>query len=325
MNGVVPVSPEEPLPVIEGSVECMRSLETPEDVDFSCIYVIDTEDAEEDDNVEFLQRVEDDRVEVVVREPGEGRRAAAINRGLEEMEDPDHVAVFDVDTRVEEDFLEEAMRGFEEDVVFVTGPRRILNPDTNTVTKAVDTEFQFFSDMQRMLGKLRGFNHANGLIGMLDADYLMEERLETGLLCSDTEFSERAYSDGKRMKMIPQMEIGEQAVTTSRDLYSQKLRWMTGAVEGLQRYTVQMARDAHPRVALTWFLTMVLPFFAAVFSPLTFGYAAVRYGKNPGEAVHRGLGFFILAWVISFAGAEALAKNLSGRRVKWKVPEREKM
>lgn len=319
---IVPVAPSEPLAVVERSVDSLTALRVPDDATMDIIYVIDTHDADSDGRVTMLQERGD--VETVVREPGEGRRAGAINAGLDHAGRRDRVALFDVDSRPEQDFLAETLPAFADDTYFVTAPRSIVNADTNTITRMIDTEFRFFTDMQRLLTRGEGFFHANGLIGVLDGDYLRETRLDPDRLCADTDVSERAYADGKHARMVRGTSVGEQAVTTLDDLYSQKQRWLQGAIEGLRYHTrPMMSTSVDQRITFSWLLTMIAPFFAALFSPLAFGYAAVRYGTRPVEAVHRGVGFFMLTWIVSVAGAGAILKNMSGTGVDWTVPQRE--
>lgn len=325
IGGVIPVAPTEPLDIIERSVDCMRGLDAPDGYTFTCTYVIDTEDAETDERVAFLREEADDRIGVVVREPGIGRRAAAINRGLDEIPDAAYVAVFDIDTRVDPDFLATALDRFGDDTVFVTGPRTIINAEDSLVTRTVDTEFTFFRDMQVLLGDGGGFTHANGLIGVLDGPYFQENRMHTGLQCADTDFSERAYADGKRTVIDDAVVVREQAVTNAGDLYRQTVRWMGGAVEGLRDHARPMlaGRGIPLRVRVTWLAALLLPFFAALFSPLAAVYALLRFGRRPVEAVRRIPGAFLFCWLVSLAGLVALWKMGTGRGIGWETPDRD--
>ncbi len=319
---IVPVAPAEPYTVIDRSVDALTGMAVPDGADLTILYVVDTEDADTDDRIDRLERNGD--VEVLVREPGEGRRAGAINSGLDHLGDMDRIALFDVDSRPDPAFLEKTLPRFAADTYFVTAPRDIVNADRNLVTRMIDTEFDFFTDMQRLLTRGEGFFHANGLIGVLDGAYLQRERLNQDLLCADTDFSERAYRDDRHARMVRDTYVGEQAVTNMRDLYSQKQRWLQGALEGLRYHTRGMATASIPaRVKVTWLLTMVAPFLSALFSPLALGYAAVRYGRTPGEAVKRGVALFLLTWVVTLAGVMAVLKNASGRGVDWTVPQRD--
>lgn len=329
INFVVPVAPFEPIGVIEKSVESLTDHDISKDLVKSIIYVIDVdEDIETDERVSYLREETPESVKTIARTSNDGRRAGAINRALEEMETPEYIAIFDIDSRPGPEFIDSCVDQLEErDELFMsTCPRRILNRDRNFVSKMVEVEFDFITDMQLFLERQNGFNHFNGLISVMDADYLMEEKLDEGKICEDTDFTEKAYLDGKRPAINTGSYLGEQSVTGIKDLYNQKLRWMKGALEGLRYYSLPFFRSDLPfKVKSSWFSAMTTPFFAALLSPVAFLYS-LKLLYDSGDvvdSVEKGFALFFFTWLISFCGLVNIGKMLAGKGVEWKDSERE--
>lgn len=322
---IIPVAPTEPLHVIKQSVASLDDVIVPDGVAHRILYVIDTEDRTEDERISFL---EDGPAETVVRQPGTGRRAGAINAGLDAADDPDFVALFDIDSRPQPSFLTAAldtMQEHDDDVFLVSGPRRIVNADENFVTRMVDTEFTALVDMQRLLDRIGGFSHYNGLIGLLDADCLRNRPLNEAVMCEDFDFSTDMYTSGKRTELNPDLVIGEQAVTSLSQLFDQKRRWLTGAVEGVRDHATDMLRGRLPwRVKATWFTAVTLPFFSFLLSPLAplYGVRSLLAGEGLSVAAKRTAGFFIFSWLVTGAGIAALYRALTGKGVEWTPPDR---
>ncbi|MDY6778218.1 MAG: glycosyltransferase family 2 protein [Candidatus Nanohaloarchaea archaeon] len=323
---IIPVAPSEPLDVIERSVASLQALDIPEGYSFRAVYVIDTEDRENDERIPYLEE-QDDTIAALVREPGHGRRAGAINSGLDSIETPEYIALLDVDSRPPETFLTQSLHAMQEekDTVLVSGGRRIVNRDENFITKTAHAEFRLLSDLQFILDRKSGFCHFNGLIGLLDGAYLDEKRLDPSRTCEDVDFSERAYEDGKRVTMVPGMEIGEQAATNLRDLYSQKRRWVTGAIESLDRHFLMMMQsNVALRVKFLWTLSMISPFISFLISPFALLYS-LRFLSREEDRLDTPVltaGLFFYGWLVSIAGYDALYRYLTGEGVTWTVPER---
>lgn len=321
---IIPISQSEPLSVIRRSADHLRQLDRPQDYTLNILYAIDSSNPDSDERVTFL-REQEDPVQVLVRSPNNGPKAAAINDALEELDYPALVGLFDVDSRPSYDFLVQTLPAIQkEDVFLASGSRTILNSDTNSVTKMVDTEFSFLTDAQSVLHSSNGFCLFNGALGLLDGEYLQKKGFSTDVICEDTDLTNEAYQDGKRAVMVEDTTIGEQAPHSLTDLYPQKVRWMTGAVESLQRHRSMLtSRQCSLRVKLSWLIAMTMPFFAILFSPLTFLYTGLRYGRHPTEAISRGAAAAILMSVISASGISATWKSITDREISWDGPERQ--
>ncbi len=326
---LIPVSPYEPERIIRESVKSLKQLEMPEGLQKQLHYIIDTDKHPEDDErVEFLNEEASDEVNVVVRTTTRGRRAGALNEGLEQLEDPEYVAIFDIDSRPGKNFLKacKVQLDSSEEVFMSTCPRKILNPDRNFVTRLVDAEYDFLMDMQKLLDRTEGFNHFNGLIAVLDGQYLMEKGFDESRMCEDTDLTQRAYLDGKRPALNTESYVGEQAVTNFPDLYNQKLRWMNGAIEGLRHFTKPfISSNLSLKVKVSWFSAMAGPFFSALFSPFAFVHSAFKavLERRISTPLSRGVHLFIFAWFITFCGIVNIFRSITGKGVEWKASDRE--
>lgn len=329
VNFIVPVAPFEPKEIIERSVKALIGAESPEMYEKEIFYVIDTDKKPaEDERIQYLRQETPEEVKTISRTSNKGRRAGAINKALEEMSIPEYVAIFDIDSRPGEKFVKACIGQLEEEEKFFmsTCPRKIINGDQNFVTKMVEAEYDYLTDMQLLMDKTKSFNHFNGLISVIDGDYLEEEKLNESRMCEDTDFTQRAYLNGKRPAINTESYLGEQAVTSLSDLYSQQVRWMNGALEGVIHFSKPFLRSNLPvKVKLSWLSVMVLPFFAAVLSPL----ALIHTAKNifvTGEvlnSVEKGFALFCFAWFVSYCGAVNLFNLLLDREVEWTNSDRE--
>lgn len=329
VNILIPVAPFEPEEIIRKSVQSIKNVEVPENIEKEIFYIIDTDqDPEEDERITFLRNETSENVKTIVRTSNEGRRAGALNRGLEELEEPGYVAIFDIDSRPEKNFIKACVEQLESspEVFMSTCPREILNADQNFVTKLVSSEYDFLMSMQLLLQKTGGFNHFNGLISVLDGEYIKNKGLNEERMCEDTDFTQRAYLDGRRPAINNNSVVGEQAMTSFSDLYSQKVRWMNGAIEGLKYFSRPMlSGDLSLKTKASWFSAMTMPFFSAILSPLVVFYVVSKIltQGNIIEPISKGVYLFIFAWFISFCGVVNIVRLFTGRNIRWKDSERE--
>lgn len=324
---IVPVAPSEPLDVVKKSYGSLKSLDAPESLEKSIYYVIDSENPSNDERIDFI---EGKSPELIKRGSDEGRKASALNDALEVMKEPKYVVVCDIDSRPAENFLTECMEKLEskDDYFMASCPREILNKDRNIFTSIISTEFKFFEDMQRISNDGRGFNHFNGPIAVIDGSFAVENGFNEDVVCEDTYFTEKGYVEGQRAVMTMDTVVGEQAVTNLGDLYSQKVRWMAGAREGIENFTKPMIKSDNPiSVKLSWFSAMLLPFFAFLFSPLSllYGIRLMLDGRSPIGSLKAGVAGFFYSWFISFCGVVVLKKRIFGENVGWVQAQRENL
>lgn len=325
---VVPVASQEPIEVVNNSIRKVTDLEVPEGASFEFFYVMDVEELDKD-RLNGL-KTNDSRITLIEREPDDGKKAGAMNAALDTMDEPDYVALFDVDSRPDTDYIEECLKQLKQydDVFMVSGLREIINAEHNIITKTIETEFKLFEDFQTILDYSDAFNHFNGPMAVIDGDFAVEKRFNEDVICEDTDFTERGYLEGLRATLTRETALGEQSVTSLSDLFSQKVRWMAGAREGLENFFVPMMKSDNPaKVKMSWFMSMFLPFFAFLFSPLAifYGVRVLVRDRKPLGAMERTFGLFLYSWFITFCGLVVLKKKILGEKIGWRSLERENL
>lgn len=325
---IVPVAPFEPRELLVRSAEAIDQLEVPEGLDREVFYVMDAREGPKDDRASYFREKAPEAFNLIVRNHSEGRRAGAISRALDEADSPRYVTIFDIDSRPSSNFISSGIRQLKEneDAFMSTPVRDIINRDRNVVTRTVGAEYDFLSSMQNLIERTRGFNHFNGLIAVHDGEYLVEKGLNWERTCEDTDYTERAYLDGKRPVLNNASSVGEQAMTSWQDLYSQKVRWMRGGLEGLVHYFGPFMKSDIPlRIKISWMSAVTLPFFAFLLSPLSFLYGSwiLLRERDLLRAVEDSVLLFFFAWVVSFCGIVNIYKVLSSKETAWSSSERE--
>lgn len=318
---IVPVAPFEPFEIIQRSVDSVRSLNL-EGLEARVIYVLDEI---EDERLEWLEEQED--VEVIGRTSTRGRRAGAINDAIGKIKNLDYAAVFDVDSRPDPEFLVECVRELEnnERAVIASGARYITNESAGVLPRVVAVEYRLFADFYRLFNWGDGFKQFNGLIGVLDAQVLGRLGLDERVACEDFDYTQRVYLEGYVAAFTKGARVGEQAPTNVKELFNQRVRWYTGAYEGLTRYFGRFIRSEIPASRrASWLAAVTLPFICAVFSPLVVFYVKRVWdtSQNTLDFMVRFLGTFFYAWLLQVCGITAVIKNLLGRDIGWKETTR---
>ncbi|MEA1944918.1 MAG: glycosyltransferase family 2 protein [Euryarchaeota archaeon] len=319
---IVPVASYEPLSVLKKSVDCILDLEKG-DLDLRIIYVLDIRD-EDDSRLNFLEEMP---FSVIARTDNRGRRAGAINDALDVYEEmPDYIALFDVDSRPDRNFLVECVGALRsnQDAVIASSARFITNADENLVTRTISAEYFFFSDVYRIFKKLDGFNQFNGLIGVLNTGIVEQLKLNESVSCEDLDFTQKIYLSGFTGVFTPETMVGEQAPSGIRDLFNQRVRWLTGACQGLRTYMPSFVTSEIPiSRKLAWFLSLSIPFVAFIGTPFVpmYGLRLWRaYGMR--SAIIQTFGLAAHLWLITLCGIVALAKQVFGGGVEWKESRR---
>jgi 1,2-diacylglycerol 3-beta-glucosyltransferase len=96
-----------------------------------------------------------------------------MNDILKVTEGADCIALFDVDSRPDADFLAECVRELTatSDGMLASGCRYVTNR-VDTLTKIVSIEYKFFCDIYRFFRRPRGLIQFNGAIGVSKAPFL---------------------------------------------------------------------------------------------------------------------------------------------------------
>lgn len=315
MDIIVPVSSNEPKSVIERSLHSILNLNY-DSLNVSIIYVVDGLD-EDDERVSLLRK---NPVKVISRENNRGHRAGAINDVLDTIKDGDYIALFDVDSRPEPNFLLDCIEGLDhKNAVIASGPRYITNVDVNAVTKSISAEYEIMREIYRLFEWSDGFKQFNGLIGVIDANFLRRRKLDEEVSCEDVDLMQRIYLDGMTSTFVKSAIVGEQAPITWKDYYRQRLRWMTGAYEGLKRYHLDFIRSEIPMSRkITWFLSMTMPFFLGVFSPFVIVCALRLEHEDFKDLMTKSAGLFLNTWISMICGWNAILMKIRRKSVEWK-------
>lgn len=314
IEALVPVAPDEPVFIVEESVECLRG------AGLDPVYVADRP------SEELVSAVEEMGGRVVARETSRGRRAGALNDGLAAVE-TEFVAVMDVDSRPSAEFVERCVGALREDpdAFLASGPRRVTNEDAGAAPLAVSAEYRLIGDLYRLLHRRDGFLQFNGLVGVARREVLEELALDESAACEDVELASRAHLDGYRAVFVPE-PVGEQAPPTWRQLYSQRVRWLTGALESAAWQGRSFASaDVDRRVRASWYTQMAAPALLIALAPLfllapLYGLRLRRFRED--RAVAKALLLPVLGLLLAACSGVAVARFAAGSRPEWTVAER---
>ncbi|MEX0626803.1 MAG: glycosyltransferase family 2 protein, partial [Chloroflexota bacterium] len=190
-----------------------------------------------------------DRIQVMRREPGVGPRTKAAALAFAHAHTRGAViGVLDADAGVSPEFVTRVMRAWQADpgAAAIQAQRRVHNRGHGWFAAAQDEEL--LMDMASQCGRratdgtaeLRG----NGMFVRRDA----LERLggwNPTALTEDLELSTRLVAAGERIALAPQVEVGEEAVTTLPGLWRQRLRWAEGSIRRLIELGPGLLRAEH--------------------------------------------------------------------------------
>jgi len=313
---IIPVAPSEPNVLVEKSIESLAALDW-SGIDFDAYYVIDKSSNDRRDLFGLLPP----HFHIILRNGNRGRRAGAINDVLSLTAGADYLAIFDVDSRPRADFLEACVRKLAAtpDAVLASGCRFVTNKDVNSLTKIIAIEYKFFCDMYRFFNWSRGFIQFNGVIGVSKADFLRAAGFDERCSCEDVDINEKIYLSGNRA-LLANTRIGEQAPTSIRDLYRQRVRWFRGAVEEFRKYLGPMLLARVPfSVKGTWLGSVTVPFFSYLFAPFVVIYARAIAAESDSwsESFKILLGLAGYACVMTLCATVAFGQHLTSRRSEW--------
>ncbi|MBI4362553.1 MAG: glycosyltransferase family 2 protein [Euryarchaeota archaeon] len=316
---VVPVAPFEELPVLERSLACLRALDGGPRI----LYVIDSKNPQNDARAAWLR---EHGAETLVRGEARGRRAGAINDSLRVAGDAEYIAIFDVDSRPDPNFLTECLAQLEKhpEAFMASGPRIVTNPLESYTTRMVEAEYKVLTDLYRILDRGRCFKLFNGLIGVVRRPALEECPLDEGLHCEDVDFIQRHYARGRIAKYSKGTRVGEQAPLSLRELYGQRVRWISGALEGWSNLRPILRGPGSRRIKATAVTLLLMPVVIGLY-----GFAVPLYADKFWRARRSTPEFFLkffglvpYLWFLEVCALAALGRKITRRRVKWGATRR---
>jgi len=311
---IVPISPFEPVEIILDSIKHLKSLEW-NDLDYELLYVVDKKDSK-DSRPEILRK---EGVKVLERNDTRGKRAGAINDALDFLENkPEYIAIFDVDSRPEKDFIIKCVEALEENKKgYIASSKRYISNPINLVSETVEAEYYFIN----FLLKKSAFKQFNGLIGVLRAEFLIKYKLNEDAIAEDADFATRMHSKGYKAILVENTRIFEQAPIKWKDLYNQRKRWYYGGLQ-LWKYWKDV-RKCNFKFVFSWFSALTLTytvFLALPFLLLAPPLLLYKFRKIKKMVVVFGL--FIHVLILQFAAIMALINFIKNRGIEWGSIER---
>ncbi|WP_457548523.1 glycosyltransferase [Archaeoglobus sp.] len=312
---LVPVSPFEPLETILKSVERLKRLNL-ESFDVRIVYVVDRKNPK-DERIDYLKKF---GVEVLIRNNSRGKRAGAINDGVEFLKDfnPKYLAIFDVDSNPSVDFIKNCVQALEKDEkAYLASTKRYIYNPINLPSKAVWLEYYLIN----FLLKRTKFKQFNGLIGVVRFDKIAKYRLREDAVAEDADFATRMHCLGYRALLVDG-KLFEQAPMSWRDIFNQRCRWYYGGLQ-LWRYFKDVLRTKNLGFIVSWISSLTLTYVVALFLPLlplSLPYMVYKIGFK--EALKGFVGLTIHTVILQISSIYSVAKFLIGRKVEWKPVKR---
>ena len=314
---IVPVAPYEPESQITKSIECFKGLKY-NNFKFEVYYVIDTFPSDK----RTLHWELPDNFKVVLRTP-KGRKAGAINDVLDELKDAghnaDYVAIIDVDNRPADDYIIKCVAALEENNVAISsGGCRFVNNKTNVLTKVISTEYSFLCDISHRLSRSGSFLTFQGG-GVVKGSFLRDEKFDEETSTEDFDLVNRMYLTGG-VAVLAKTTLGEQAPTTLKDLYHQRVRWYRGSVECFSKYVIPMFKAPIPFTRkISWFLVITVPFLGFLLAPIVVLYLGKikNLSDGPLEFVKIFFGSIGHTWLMTVCGIVAISKHSTSSKVEW--------
>ncbi len=311
---VVPVAPFEPEEILLQSVRCLKELEF--DGEKKILYVVDR-NGKEDRRAELLRR---EGVEVLERNNTRGKRAGAINDGLKYLRSfkPEFVAIFDVDSKPEKNFLIENVKELIkcEKAYISSSPRRIYNA-VNLVSKTVELEYHLLN----YLIKKNGYKQFNGLIGVLRAKFLYEYGLNECAITEDADFSTRMHAMGYKAIYCDKSVLHEQSPLSWKEFYYQRKRWYFGGLQ-LWRYR-ELVKKSRKEFKYSWYLALTITYIPVLILPFLPILPLLILAKFRNlKKLIAVPGFVVYSLVLQSAALSAVVSYLRKRNVEWKAARR---
>jgi|Deesub1362A_J573_1020465.scaffolds.fasta_scaffold00195_11 cellulose synthase/poly-beta-1,6-N-acetylglucosamine synthase-like glycosyltransferase len=320
---IVPVSPFEPPELIKKSVKWIKSLHY-DPFEVKIVYVVDLKQNLKKD----LKNEIDNRgkiplcmgVDVVERKFNRGKRAGAINDAIEYLKNfnPDYIAIFDVDSRPEKDFIIRCVDELEKNPkAYIASSGRYISNPVNPCSETVEAEYYLIN----FLLKRYGFKQFNGLIGVLRADLIMNHGLNENAITEDADFATRMHTLGYEAIFVEGTRVFEQAPLKWSDLYAQRKRWYFGGLQ-LWNYYPDVFK-AERKFKFSWIASLTIPYFISIVTPfLILAPPLILYKFRKLGKVKVTAGLLIHILILQFAALSSLWNFIRGRGVEWRPQKR---
>lgn len=180
-------------------------------------------------------------------------------------------------------------------------------------------EYDFTCDLLRLFLRSNEHGSFNGFVGVAKGSFFEGERFDEEVLCEDINLNVRMYLKGK-VAVPAKTSIGEQAPTTLKDLYHQRVRWFSGGVEVL-KYLIPMFKAPIPfSRKISWLFTATSQYYWFLTTPIAVIYLGKikKLSDGPPELVKIFVGYLGYAWLMTICGIVAIIKHLISSNHEWK-------
>jgi len=256
---------------------------------------------------------------------GSRTKGAALARAMPELHG-EIWAVVDADARVTPDFLAAVMAAWsrDPDAVAIQPRRHPFNEGQSWLT-AAQAEEQLM-DLASQCGRRQADGTAelrgNGMFVRRDALNSVDGWNE-GAITEDLDLSTRLAARGDHIALAPEVLIGEEAVTSLGDLWTQRMRWAEGSLRRLMEHGPRLLVGSAPMARKLDFLAFtaefVIPplFVASVVASIITIPLPVRMDWTIPISLFAayGVGSFLLA-LAGLAGVGIRGTSLIGRSVR---------
>ncbi|MFB6069113.1 MAG: glycosyltransferase family 2 protein [Halobacterium sp.] len=234
--------------VLPATIEACKNLEYPADK-LEVVVCYEADCTDDTGAIAEAAAAEDDRFVAVERDEPGGGKAKAANYALEHATG-DVIASIDADHQFEPDAVDRAVRWFdaEPDTWCVKGRCYGRNPTDSlvalyaTVDRHINEKVELFS--RQVFGGFTLFGGGQAFfrskvfdeIGPFDEEILVE----------DIDLSAKIHTEGKDIRVDPQIITYEEQPTTVRSWWSQRKRWARGWMQVSVRHLGRVLRSSRP-------------------------------------------------------------------------------
>lgn len=259
------------IPTYRDSEVLHRSVDSLLESDYDDFEILIVCEEEDENGVETAREFsENEKVDYTVNDTEPGSKAGAINHGAE-VSESDHIAVFDSDQVVREDFLSSVAPHLEEDEV-VQG-RHIPEPEGVIESLAYYESVIFNYIARQIMQLLTGFKVVGSRSTVIRRETFNElNGYDSDTLTEDFDFAHKCFRCDVEVKEIFNPTYNE-AAHNLRDWWGQRKRWMTGyfqvfiksfrlldTSQGYRRWTLSAAISGLSIVGSILMLTLVSKF-----------------------------------------------------------------
>ena len=228
------------------------------------------------------------------------KQSSAYNAVLNEYPDSDFYAFFDIDAIPALNFFKEC---HDIDADFVSCDRYVLNATYNSIAKTISEEYEFCNFGRRIMYRQTGKFFPASCTGLISGkvlhDFVFEEKTS-----ADSELYRHILYNDFTMALTPYTYYAEYAPITRKELYSQRLRWLSDT----WRTCVSTVESGN-----TWKINIanLLMYFAGMF-PILGIILLLPYASHI-----RGYNFVSHSIFMQFVSIIALIKTLKNDEVEW--------